>query len=417
MAIQFERSALYEEVWTTPLTKLGLKYGMSDNGIRKICKALNIPLPKAGHWARVASGQKMPRKPLPPRAERTSFVSQPPEQSPVNQKLDPEIEWLQQREQYEKDSQNEIVVDVEAVKLHPLLVKAPGIYKRLQQELEKAKLEAAKPRHAIKGRWEPNFAGMKWSMYEQRGLMLETSDLNLPFKFSSGTWKRGLAIASALLIAAEKRGFTIIKSEESSSILLEVFEGRVSIKLTEKFGNELRQRNNPSEVDLLLGPSRYKIPSGILRLHLNVNGRSSEILIADSDSNFLEKSLNLAFIKIYRLVVQDRIWHRKMQELRRQEEDRRLRIAEQEKVREQLLKEQQLAKARKEELLQEAEDWHKAQQLHRYIEHLHHELISKNLTEKDEYLKWRIWAIQIAEHLDPTSNRIQSLSKNDGSDE
>lgn len=30
MAIQFERSALYDEVWTAPLTKLGLKYGMSD---------------------------------------------------------------------------------------------------------------------------------------------------------------------------------------------------------------------------------------------------------------------------------------------------------------------------------------------------------------------------------------------------
>lgn len=60
--------------------------------------------------------------------------------------------------------------------------------------------------------------------------------------------------------------------------------------------------------------------------------------------------------------------------------------AKQEKVREQLLKEQQLAKVRKEGLLQEAADWHKAQQLYRYIEHLHHELMSKGLAEKDEYV-------------------------------
>lgn len=54
MAHVFERISLYEEVWTTPLTKLGKKYGLSDNGLRKVCKALSIPLPKAGHWAKVA---------------------------------------------------------------------------------------------------------------------------------------------------------------------------------------------------------------------------------------------------------------------------------------------------------------------------------------------------------------------------
>ena len=54
MEIIFERTRLYEEVWSEPLTKLGKKYGLSDNGLRKVCKALNIPLPRAGHWAKVA---------------------------------------------------------------------------------------------------------------------------------------------------------------------------------------------------------------------------------------------------------------------------------------------------------------------------------------------------------------------------
>jgi len=57
MARTFERKALYEEVWATSLSTLGPKYGLSDNGLRRICKAMNIPLPPAGHWTKVAAGQ------------------------------------------------------------------------------------------------------------------------------------------------------------------------------------------------------------------------------------------------------------------------------------------------------------------------------------------------------------------------
>ena len=57
MEIIFGRIALYDEVWTTPLTQLAKKYSLSDNGIREVCKAMNIPLPVAGHWAKVAGGK------------------------------------------------------------------------------------------------------------------------------------------------------------------------------------------------------------------------------------------------------------------------------------------------------------------------------------------------------------------------
>lgn len=79
MEITFERQALYVEVWSTPLTQLAKKYGLSDNGLRKVCKAMSIPLPVQGHWAKVAAGHKVPKVPLPPQAERNTFVSRPPE--------------------------------------------------------------------------------------------------------------------------------------------------------------------------------------------------------------------------------------------------------------------------------------------------------------------------------------------------
>lgn len=78
MAHTFERKALYEEVWSTPLSTLGPRYGLSDNGMRKICQAMNIPLPPAGHWAKVAAGKPVRKIALPARAERTTFFSDPP---------------------------------------------------------------------------------------------------------------------------------------------------------------------------------------------------------------------------------------------------------------------------------------------------------------------------------------------------
>jgi len=61
------RIKLYEEVWFEPMTTVAARYGVSDNGLRKRCKALNIPLPPAGYWAKVKAGKPVSdRVPLPP---------------------------------------------------------------------------------------------------------------------------------------------------------------------------------------------------------------------------------------------------------------------------------------------------------------------------------------------------------------
>ncbi len=64
--IEQMRMTLYEEVWSEPVTTVAARYGLSDNGLRKRCKALNIPLPPAGYWAKVKAGKPVPdRTPLP----------------------------------------------------------------------------------------------------------------------------------------------------------------------------------------------------------------------------------------------------------------------------------------------------------------------------------------------------------------
>ena len=57
--IKLTRIELYDLVWNEPLSRLAKKYRISDNGLRKICKRMNIPLPPNGHWQKVQFGYKV----------------------------------------------------------------------------------------------------------------------------------------------------------------------------------------------------------------------------------------------------------------------------------------------------------------------------------------------------------------------
>lgn len=48
--ITISRKELYEKVWSIPIVQLAKKYNLSDNGLRKICKNFDIPLPPVGYW-------------------------------------------------------------------------------------------------------------------------------------------------------------------------------------------------------------------------------------------------------------------------------------------------------------------------------------------------------------------------------
>ena len=62
--ITLTRQALYNLVWSTPLTTLAEQYAISDVGLGKRCVKMHIPLPKAGHWAKVHAGQRVKMTPL-----------------------------------------------------------------------------------------------------------------------------------------------------------------------------------------------------------------------------------------------------------------------------------------------------------------------------------------------------------------
>lgn len=61
------REQLYADVWAEPMTAVAKKYNLSDNGVRKRCKSLNIPVPPFGYWPKKKAGKEVPECPaLPP---------------------------------------------------------------------------------------------------------------------------------------------------------------------------------------------------------------------------------------------------------------------------------------------------------------------------------------------------------------
>jgi hypothetical protein len=60
-----DRAMLYDQLWSRPALEVAKAYGISGVRLGKVCRQLQVPVPPRGYWARVRSGQKVRRPPLP----------------------------------------------------------------------------------------------------------------------------------------------------------------------------------------------------------------------------------------------------------------------------------------------------------------------------------------------------------------
>lgn len=67
MERQLTREELYELVWSEPRTTLAKKFGVSDVWVAKQCALAHVPMPAAGHWAKLRNGRAVRRPALPMR--------------------------------------------------------------------------------------------------------------------------------------------------------------------------------------------------------------------------------------------------------------------------------------------------------------------------------------------------------------
>lgn len=60
-----ERNALFDDVWSRPCTQIAAGLGISSSALKRICLAMDVPTPPAGHWAQVQFGKAMKKPALP----------------------------------------------------------------------------------------------------------------------------------------------------------------------------------------------------------------------------------------------------------------------------------------------------------------------------------------------------------------
>ncbi|MBG6188237.1 hypothetical protein [Flavobacterium sp. CAN_S2] len=64
--IELTRKELYDIVWTTTLSKLTQQYAYSNDGIKKLCKQFEIPMPDGSYWSKLKFNKKFKKEKLNP---------------------------------------------------------------------------------------------------------------------------------------------------------------------------------------------------------------------------------------------------------------------------------------------------------------------------------------------------------------
>ena len=112
------------------MSKLSKRYGISDVGLAKICRRMDIPVPPRGYWARIAHGQKItkPRLPALKAGMPESIEISPPSEHTLFTKA------IHASLEEPADPTEEITVDEVLTKPHPLIRAAEKSLKKSQPD-------------------------------------------------------------------------------------------------------------------------------------------------------------------------------------------------------------------------------------------------------------------------------------------
>ena len=72
--VTLTRKELHDLVWKETMTSLSTKYALSDNGFRKLCVRMNIPIPRNGYWQKINFNKSVIIDKLPTEFEGANII-------------------------------------------------------------------------------------------------------------------------------------------------------------------------------------------------------------------------------------------------------------------------------------------------------------------------------------------------------
>ncbi|CAH0195358.1 hypothetical protein [Chryseobacterium sp. Bi04] len=350
--IKLTRTELYDKVWATPLTKLSKEFNLSDNGLRKICKKFDIPLPPMGYWQKLQFGKKVV-KTLLPQQENEKEIKIHVDRT----KNDPNpINSLKQIVT-EKIKSNSALI----LKVSERLSRPDEIVSNAQANLDKKKVH-------------DSYEKIKGTISTDRGLPnIVVSPKNV---------SRSLRILDNLIKNFKTLGYKV--SVDSEGLKFAAYEDKIALYIKEK--SNIKDTTNERG-----WKSRDLIANGKLAVKIVQYGT---IEFADTDKLLVEDQIEKILIKVetefQRMAENRRVWKiesEKREELRKIEEAK------------QKLKDEELTKFIY--FYNDAHRWKKFMILKEYFEHLK----STNTTDKE----WLDWAEKKLDWYNPAKNTEDNL--------
>lgn len=405
MEVQFERDALFKEVWETPMRTLAVKYGLSDNGLRDICYALTIPVPPRGYWAKKAAGHAVSAPALPPPTGLESYTFRSLQREsllPPNEEL---IDWLSEQLAFEADQANRVVVPPDLIRPHPLVRQTAQVVNEYRRKLEASRKRAETPSKA-RDRRQPDFSAFtkpNWREYLEKGYIELPGDV-LPLRVSLEVTDRALRLWDALIKACINRKMDISLGKDR---LLVAKRGiTVELRMSERLVRTTLPTKGMSEIDILSKRNIRHESSGELRIF--VGGFGTEWKAEDDSKGKLEDRLNVVLSRIHSTVKlrldREAEWaerDRLEQLARERRELERQALAECQRL-------QEAERQRRADLVAEAENWKRTTVVREYINAVKKRAVDTTLSGESKAAldAWIAWAEHAADTLDPLASRI-----------
>jgi hypothetical protein len=365
--IELRRDALYEQVWSTPISRLAESYGLSDNGLRKVCKKLNAPTPWRGYWAKRRHGHNVTPDPL-----------------PELQEGDPDVHIIHRGPvAHEDQGEKEHVPATEnvSVELDVPMIKVSSRLRAPHPLVAETRQGFRRPYSDHYGRSRP-----------RAGLHLTVDESSV---------HRALRLLDALLKQAEPLGFSagVEGAGRKKKSYLEIEGVRVHFRMTEKLRREERELKG-RERSWLSRKWDY-FPTGRLRIeliHAHGGGRKRW---SDGKRQRLEDMLASVFKGMYEAACAKKKWHEELERKQRERQAAERRRREEQEGRE-------AEKARRNKLEMQAERWRQSQTLSAYLDQVERQVARRTLSlqEQPAYDAWMSWARAHARRLDPLADGL-----------
>lgn len=365
---KLSRQELYDLVWSTPLSQLAKKYQISDNGLRKICVKLDIPLPKGGYWSKIKFNKKVSKIALPINRTVKQYINL----SYRNNEATIEEHYLSAFHRLKKELESIPSLNFKVPEIltnpHPLIKAA------------KADLKTKKP---------------STYLYSNNTSTIYTSHGHINIDVSKEFIPRALVFMDTFIKLILKRGHQI-NTKDSSEVLIngEAFSF--------KFREVLKRIKSIDPNSAYNWEYTELVPSGVVAFEISQSYNKSEW--RDSLKNPIENKLSNILAKleikaelIKKERIQSEIRHREYLIKRKIEEERNARFQ---------------AEVKKFELLKEnAKRWQKTVEIRNYIKAVETNAIQTN-TLTPELIEWIKWANQKADWHDPIIQKKDELFDN-----